>query len=201
MDALPHDAERRQVHRAQPVDGREGNADAEVRPRELHRHILREGRGVTQLDADFRWFADARRIGFHGDLAFGVGGIGEGVQRHRRTVKLAEAADQAAFPSGALCVGLHVHDGHVIARQRHARRRLHRQADDAARSGCDIIQHPRRQRELPALHVRDQSQRDGHGFLEGIAHGERQRVRHAGHQRLVDVDVALAALRLVAVHK
>ena len=116
-DARVDRPKRRDSHHTQSVDGREGDANAEVRPGELHCDGLWEGGRVVQFDADLGGFTGARRIGMDGDLAFGVGWVGEAVERHRRTVDFANAADHAR-PFGAVHQRAHVHHRRSVGWQR-----------------------------------------------------------------------------------
>ncbi len=129
------------------------------------------------------------------DLPLGVDRVSRFVDGHRRAENLAETTDQFV-----LGVGFHVYDGSIVLGQWQALRRHHRQADDALLTLIHVGQDVFRQAKLPAGQVGDQPQSDGHGVIEGVAHGEGQRVWHARFQRFVHVYVSLAPLRSIPVH-
>ena len=192
VDALADHAVRRQVDGPQAVDGREGEADAKVGPGELHLHVLREGRRVAQLDTDLGRLAGQRRVGMDGDLALGVGRVGEGMELDRRAIDLAESADQFPFSKG-----LHVDDGLAVLWQGQASRRGHRQAHVAHLARLHVRQDVWHQLQDPAVKVGDQTQSMVTGWSRGLPTGKNSVVGLAGHQWLVDVDVALAALGFI----
>ena len=115
------------------------------------------------------------------------------MQGHRRAEDLAESADQD--PLGP---GLHVDEHRAIGRQGPTLGRHDDEAHLANLAGGHLPQQVGGEVDLPALHVGDQPQGDGDRLLQGVAHGEDQLVGLAGAQRLVGVDVALAALGRVA---
>ncbi len=184
------------------VDRREGDADAKVGPGEKDRHRLRVGRRIVQFDADLGRLAGQRRVGMDGDLALGVGWVGETMEGHRWAEDFAETADDARSHH-TINKGPHVHHRDLVVVQR-----LQRWRDDHGHPTNFFWIHARQhfgvEVNFPAGQVDVRFQPDvgphrvGIGeFVQKVAYREFDGVGNSRPQRFGHVQVALAELRPV----